>query len=209
MKKRLYASGIASAIAMVLSYLVALAVPELGLPQAVGVGLTVLAVLCFGWFIVEEVRLVRALDELQRRIQLEALAIAYPLAILLIVTLGLLERVGVSLPVGNFSYRHIWPFLIVFYFLGLAIARSRYLALALVLGAPLMLGLVGPAEAQSSGHYVRSGVTGVVRQHIPELPDHAPGVDRRRREDADQDRDLRGRPLLDAGRSDSRPPRLP
>ncbi|RIK73904.1 hypothetical protein DCC62_16355 [candidate division KSB1 bacterium] len=65
------------------------------------------------------------MDELERRIQLEALVIAFPLAILLIMTLGLLE-LAVPLSPENWSYRHIWPFLTMFYFIGLAIARKRY-----------------------------------------------------------------------------------
>jgi hypothetical protein len=67
----------------------------------------------------------RRLDELHRRVHLEALVIAYPLAILLLVTLGLLQ-LAIDLPVEDWSYRHIWPFLPAFYFLGMAIAWKRY-----------------------------------------------------------------------------------
>ena len=67
----------------------------------------------------------RRKDELQRRIQLEALALAYPLMLLLILTLGLLERVMVLNP-ADWSYRHLGPFMILFYVLGLWLSTRRY-----------------------------------------------------------------------------------
>jgi hypothetical protein len=67
----------------------------------------------------------RESDELQRRVHLEALAIAYPLAILLLMTLGLLE-LAVGLNPQDWSYRHVWAYLPMFYFAGLAVAWRRY-----------------------------------------------------------------------------------
>jgi hypothetical protein len=67
----------------------------------------------------------READELQRRVHLEALAIGYPLAILLLMTLGLLE-LAVGLNPEDWSYRHVWIYLPLFYFIGLAIAWRRY-----------------------------------------------------------------------------------
>ena len=52
---------------------------------------------------------------------LEALAIAYPLAILMLVTLGFLQ-LAIDLSPEDWSYRHIWAFLPALYFLGLTIA---------------------------------------------------------------------------------------
>jgi hypothetical protein len=71
------------------------------------------------------VRSIRKLDELQVRIQLEALAVAYPLAMLLLMTLGLLQLAVVLSP-HDWSYRHVWPFLAIFYVAGLALANRRY-----------------------------------------------------------------------------------
>lgn len=67
----------------------------------------------------------RESDELQRRVHLEALAIAYPLAILLLMTLGLLE-LAIGLNPNDWSYRHVWIYLPIFYFVGLVIAWRRY-----------------------------------------------------------------------------------
>ena len=67
----------------------------------------------------------KELDELQRRIQLEALAFAYPLALLMLITLGLLEFV-VQLNPNDWSYRHVWQYLVLFYLIGLIMAKRRY-----------------------------------------------------------------------------------
>lgn len=65
------------------------------------------------------------LDELHRRVHLEALVFAYPLAILLLMTLGLLQ-LAVDLPVEDWSYRHVWAYLPLFYIAGLGLAWRRY-----------------------------------------------------------------------------------
>jgi hypothetical protein len=82
-------------------------------------------VIVFAFAIVAVIQAIRTLDELDRRVHLEALAIAYPLSMLLLMALGLLELV-IDLPPEDWSYRHIWPFLTIFYFVGLAFARKRY-----------------------------------------------------------------------------------
>ncbi len=84
--------------------------------------LPVLPTAVFLWFVVSAVR---GLDELHRRVHLEALAIAYPLAILLLVTLGFLQ-LAIDLSPENWSYRHVWAYLPIFYCLGLVIAWRRY-----------------------------------------------------------------------------------
>ena len=75
--------------------------------------------------LVSIVRGARQLDELELRIQLEALAIAYPLAIVLIMLLALVQ-LAMPLNPDDWSYRHIWPFLPMFWLGGQAIARRRY-----------------------------------------------------------------------------------
>ena len=74
------------------------------------------------WFIVKGIR---GLDELHRRVHLEALAVAYPLAVVLLMTLGLLQ-LAIDLPIEDWSYRHVWVYLPLFYFAGLTLAWRRY-----------------------------------------------------------------------------------
>jgi uncharacterized membrane protein (DUF4010 family) len=84
-----------------------------------------MAVAAFGLFIAAEVRMLRELDEMHRRIQLEALAIAFPTAILLVFTLGVLERAGIVVW-GFQRLRDVWPLVALPYMIGLAIATRRY-----------------------------------------------------------------------------------
>jgi hypothetical protein len=87
--------------------------------------LVAVPVIIFAFAIEAVIGAIRTLDELDRRVHLEALAIAFPLSMLLLMALGLLELV-IDLPPEDWSYRHIWPFLTIFYFVGLAFARKRY-----------------------------------------------------------------------------------
>jgi len=80
----------------------------------------------FAVFLWTFLRAVRAADELEQRVQLEALAFAFPLGVLLLTSLGLVQR-AVALNPEDWSFNHIWPMFVVFYVVGLAIARRRYL----------------------------------------------------------------------------------
>lgn len=64
-------------------------------------------------------------DELERRIHLEALAVAFPLSLALLMVLGLLD-LATDLNPADWSYRHLWPFMIIFWLVGMALARRRY-----------------------------------------------------------------------------------
>jgi hypothetical protein len=71
------------------------------------------------------IRSARDLDELEKRIQLEALGVAFVLAILLLMTLGLIE-LAIPLNRDDWSFRHVWAMLPMLYFGGLVMARRRY-----------------------------------------------------------------------------------
>jgi hypothetical protein len=89
------------------------------------VSVALVPVLPFALCLLLTIRGIRGMDELQRRIQLEALAVAFPLTMLLLMTLGLLQR-AVTLPFEDWSYLHVWYYLPLFYFVGLAFALRRY-----------------------------------------------------------------------------------
>ena len=65
------------------------------------------------------------MDELERRIQLEALALAFPLMAVLLMTLGLLE-VAVGLNPDDWSFRHVWLMMPMLYYFSLWRAKRRY-----------------------------------------------------------------------------------
>ncbi len=76
-------------------------------------------------FLWKFIAFMREADELERRIQLEALAIAFPLAMVLLMVLALVQ-LAMPLNPDDWSYRHVWYFLPIFWFGGQAIARRRY-----------------------------------------------------------------------------------
>lgn len=79
----------------------------------------------FAWFLWRFIRGIRSADELERRIQLESLAVAFPVGLLLLTTLGLVQR-AVTLNFEDWSYNHVWPMFVLFYFIGMLVARRRY-----------------------------------------------------------------------------------
>src|SRR4030088_2558584 len=68
------------------------------------------------------VRFVRGMDELQRRIQLDALAFASAGSVLLTFTYGLLENVGFP----HLSYGYVWSVMSALWGIGTVVAKRRY-----------------------------------------------------------------------------------
>lgn len=95
------------------------------LSDNVRIGLALVPTPFFAAFLWSFVRGIRSADELERRIQLEALAVAFPLGLLLLTTLGLMQR-AIELNFENWSYNHVWPMFALFYLIGTVIARRRY-----------------------------------------------------------------------------------
>lgn len=108
------------------SYLLALLLQKylvLSTPMRIAVAL--IPVAPFVFFVQRFIVHLRNLDELHRRVHFEALAFAFPLAMLLLMTLGLMERSHL-LSAENWSYRHVWYYLPFFYLIGIAISWRRY-----------------------------------------------------------------------------------
>jgi len=79
----------------------------------------------FAWFLRRFMQYMRASDELQRRIELEALAVAFPLAIALLMTLGLLLSAKI-VSSTDWTYTDLWIYFAFFYVFGRVIAQRRY-----------------------------------------------------------------------------------
>ncbi len=79
----------------------------------------------FGFLLLTFVRGVRSMDELERRIQLEALAVAFPCAILIAFVVGLLHLAGFH-GTNDFDPPRLWPLLLLPYWFGIVVARRRY-----------------------------------------------------------------------------------
>ena len=96
-----------------------------GLSTEVRIGIALLPTPFFVWWLWTWMKGVGQMDELERRIELEALAFAFPIAVILLMTLGLLDLARPLSP-DDFSLRHVWAMMPALYFLGLARAKRRY-----------------------------------------------------------------------------------
>ena len=117
---------ISSAFIWAILYIVALfALKHADLPRSAAVATALLPIPAFVVFLWQFIRYVRDTDELERRIQLEALAIAFPVTIVLLMLLGLLD-LAVPLDRAEWSYRNVWTILPAIYFCSVALAWRRY-----------------------------------------------------------------------------------
>ena len=101
---------------------------ETGAPIESGfvrVAIALLPLPFFGWWLWTWMKGVLHLDELQRRIELEALAFAFPTSLLFLATMGLLD-VAVPMTQTDFSLRHLWLMMPMLYYIGLWLAQRRY-----------------------------------------------------------------------------------
>lgn len=111
-------------LAFVLTYAAArLLVRNPDLPAAGRLLLCLLPALTGGFVVWRIVQFTRSLgDELERRIQLEAFAFAFPAGLLASLALGFVDHSGL-LHIDPWDY---WFFHLPMYFAGLALARRRY-----------------------------------------------------------------------------------
>lgn len=93
--------------------------------SALAIGFALLPVPFFIWMLVGMIRGIRQLDELVRRIQIEALAFGFLCSLVFLMVLGLME-LAIDLPKEDLSYRHVWAMMPTLYFIGLALAWRRY-----------------------------------------------------------------------------------
>jgi ABC-type cobalamin transport system permease subunit len=84
--------------------------------------IAVLPVLPALWIPIAAVRFLREMDELQRRIQLESLALGFTSAAALTLTYGFLQNAGLP----DLSWVWVWPVMGVCWLIGLAVSRRRY-----------------------------------------------------------------------------------
>lgn len=114
------------AILWCLSYVGSLfAIKSLQIPIEASVVLTFISVLAFALFIYKFFRSIVFMDEVQVKIQMEAVVLAFALGLLLVMTLGLIDLFIVLNP-EDWSYRFLVPIFIAYYFLGLFIAKRKY-----------------------------------------------------------------------------------
>ncbi len=88
-------------------------------------GFALLPIASFAYFIYAWIRNASTLDEVQIRVQLEAVVVAFSLMIMLMMTLGVVG-LSVELNMENWGHRHLVPYFFLTYAIGLFIAHRRY-----------------------------------------------------------------------------------
>lgn len=116
---------IAGVLWLVTFFIARVALEATGIAPGLRIAAALIPLPFFAAFLVLFIRELRSADELERRIQGEALAIAYPLVLAMLMTLALMER-AVGLKFEDWSYMHVWVYVPIFYLMGLFIARRRY-----------------------------------------------------------------------------------
>ena len=107
-------------------YLLSRGLLELAIPSApLRVAIALLPTPFFVYYLWTWMKGVGEMDELERRIELEALGFAFPAAVVMLMTLGLLD-LAMALSPDDFSLRHIWAMMPLFYYAGLWRAKRRY-----------------------------------------------------------------------------------
>lgn len=114
-----------AAIWIVSYFLSRMVLDSAGLSRNGRIVVALLPAIPFAFFLWMFVRNIAQMDEMERRIQMEAMAFAFPLSIFLLMVLGLLQ-LAIPLSPEDWSYRHVWIFLPIFYFGGVALAWRRY-----------------------------------------------------------------------------------
>jgi signal transduction histidine kinase len=107
-------------------YLLSRGLLELGIaPAAARVAIALLPTPFFVYYLWTWMKGVSEMDELQRRIELEALGFAFPASLVFLATLGLLD-VAMTLKPDAFSFRHTWLMMPMLYYIGLWRAQRKY-----------------------------------------------------------------------------------
>ncbi|MFM2392304.1 MAG: hypothetical protein RLZZ546_281 [Bacteroidota bacterium] len=101
------------------------ALKTLDVTKEVGIVLTIVTALAFAVFAYKYYRNIFFMDEVQIKIQMEAVVIAFSLSLFLLMILGLLD-LFIVLSKDDWSYLHLFPMFITFYFFGLFISNKKY-----------------------------------------------------------------------------------
>jgi hypothetical protein len=125
--KRIYGTRLlARGLLWVSVYVISRALLELEITSSVArIAVALLPTPFFVWYLWTWMKGVSEMDELERRIELEALGFAFPTAVIFLATIGLLD-VAVTLNPDDFSLRHTWLMMPMLYYIGLWRAKRRY-----------------------------------------------------------------------------------
>ncbi len=125
MKKSKY-SVLLFGIIWLVTYLVCLLiVKKIPMPKWAGISLALIPAFTFALFIYKYIKKISLMDEVEIRIQFEAVVWGFSLALLLPMILGSLNLV-IILDNKNWGYLSLVNYFVLFYFIGLIISQRKY-----------------------------------------------------------------------------------
>ena len=92
---------------------------------AIRAAVALLPIPFFVWYLWTWMRGLSAMDELERRIELEALGFAFPATLVWLMKIGLM-KLAFPLEVEAFSWQYAWLMMPMLYYVGLWLAKRRY-----------------------------------------------------------------------------------
>ncbi|MBE9463639.1 hypothetical protein ACFP1I_11955 [Dyadobacter subterraneus] len=93
--------------------------------QPVSVVIAIVPIITFAVFIYKLIKAFSAMDEVNQRVQLEAVVIGFSLTAMLMMLLFLLSLCDISNP-GWFGYGHVVGYCWLFYFIGWFVSKKKY-----------------------------------------------------------------------------------
>ena len=124
--KKPFSSVIIFALVWGIAYAVCLLTIKKASPgTALGIVLSLIPVVAFGLFLYNMIKGAALMDEVQIRIQMEAVVIAFSLGLLTLMTLGLLDLV-ITINKEDWGYRHLVPYFALYYIIGLVFSKRKY-----------------------------------------------------------------------------------
>jgi hypothetical protein len=125
MKKSKYTMLLFGIIWLVTYLVCLLIVKKIWMPKWAGIGLALIPAFTFALFIYKYIKKISSMDEVEIRIQFEAVVWGFSLALLLPMLLGSLNLV-IILDNKNWGYLSLVNYFVLFYFIGLIISQRKY-----------------------------------------------------------------------------------
>ncbi len=95
------------------------------IPLAIALLLVTVNAVVFAVYTMKFISSISSMDEVQIRIQLEAVSVAFVLSLLSVMVLGLAQLIE-SLGLQKISFLYIFPLFFLFYFMGLFFSQRKY-----------------------------------------------------------------------------------
>lgn len=126
MKERMNLKSVTWALVFSVSFAISVfALSKYSLPLFIVLLIIAVNALFFGVYAFKMIQSIGAMDEVEIRIHLEAVSVAFVLALLTVMVLGMAEIVQ-GFELKKISFLYIFPLFFLFYFIGLFISKRKY-----------------------------------------------------------------------------------